>query len=48
LGGPKARLGSWQLAHANFPDADKEASKKSARPMAVISETDGGFAKLPA
>jgi hypothetical protein len=46
FGGPKARRGSWQVAHAVLPEADKAASKNSARPISVIVEADGIFSKV--
>jgi hypothetical protein len=45
-GGPKARCGSWHVAQAIMPEADKEASKNSARPTAVIAAAEGGLSKV--
>jgi hypothetical protein len=41
--GPKAWVGSWQVAHASFPDADSDVSKNNARPKAAIALGEGGF-----
>jgi hypothetical protein len=46
FGGPNARPGSWQLMHATWPEADKDASKNSARPMPVIAAAEGILSKL--
>jgi hypothetical protein len=46
LGGPNARLGSWQLAQEILPDADKDLSKNNCRPTAAMAAADGGFANV--
>ncbi len=46
LGGPNARLGSWQLAHEILPDADKDLSKNNCRPTTAMAAADGGFANV--
>ena len=45
FGGPNARIGSWHVAQASLPDADKDASKNSARPISVMAAAEGVFAK---
>jgi hypothetical protein len=40
-GDANACAGSWQLAHASDPEADRPGSKKSARPMAVSAAAEG-------
>jgi hypothetical protein len=46
FGGPKARAGSWQPAHAIVPDSDNDLSKNSARPISVIAAAEGTFSKV--
>jgi hypothetical protein len=38
-GGPYARCGSWQVAQASLPDADKEGSKNIFRPSSAMVAT---------
>jgi hypothetical protein len=45
FGGPNACFGSWQVAQASLPEADKEASKNNARPTFVIAAAEGAFPK---
>jgi hypothetical protein len=46
FGGPNARRGSWQVRQATWPEADKDASKNSARPISVSAAAEGIFSKL--